>query len=112
MAGIAKEIDTMITINQDDGTVTLINVFTCEPEAQQRLVDTLIQATEDILGKVPGIIYSALHRSGPASVLMPLSVRSSIWAMPSAWAFHAWSHVRGQTHGTVGCVSMICGARI
>jgi hypothetical protein len=55
MTETAKEIDTMITINQDGGTVTLINVFTCEPGAQQQLVDTWIQATKDILGKVPGI---------------------------------------------------------
>jgi len=53
----------MITINQEDGTVTLINVFSCESGAQQQLVDTWIRATDDVLGKVPGIICSALHRS-------------------------------------------------
>ena len=53
----------MITINQEDGTVTLINVFSCEPGAQQQLVDTWIRASDDVLGKVLGIIYSALHRS-------------------------------------------------
>ena len=53
----------MITIKQADGTVVLINVFTCEPENQQKLVDAWIRATEEKLGKLPGIVSAALHRS-------------------------------------------------
>ena len=53
----------MITIKQADGTVVLINVFTCEPENQQKLIDAWIRATEEKLGKLPGIVSAALHRS-------------------------------------------------
>jgi hypothetical protein len=37
-------------------------VFTCDPENQQKLVDAWVRATEETLGKLPGIISSALHR--------------------------------------------------
>ena len=53
----------MITITQNGDRVTLINVFTCEPENQQALIDAWIRATEETLGKLPGIISAALHKS-------------------------------------------------
>ena len=53
----------MITIAQDGDLVTLINVFSCEPQNQQRLIDSWVRATEEKLGKLPGIISAALHRS-------------------------------------------------
>jgi hypothetical protein len=53
----------MITITQNNDTVTLINVFSCEPETQQHLIDLWIRATEETLGKLPGLISAALHRS-------------------------------------------------
>jgi hypothetical protein len=53
----------MITITQDGNIVTLINVFSCEPENQQHLIDAWVQATDQTLGKLPGIISAALHRS-------------------------------------------------
>ena len=43
--------------------VTLINVFTVEPEDQQRLVDVLIQATEAVMNKLPGYVSANIHRS-------------------------------------------------
>ena len=53
----------MITITEDGGVVTLINVFSCEPENQQHLIDAWIRATENTLGRLPGIISASLHRS-------------------------------------------------
>jgi hypothetical protein len=53
----------MITISKEADIVTLINVFTCRPETQQHLIDAWIRATEATLGKIPGIISAALHRS-------------------------------------------------
>ena len=53
----------MIKIAQDRDVVTLINAFSCEPQNQQRLIDAWIQATEQRLGRLPGIISAALHRS-------------------------------------------------
>lgn len=49
----------MITITEDGGVVTLINVFSCEPQNQQHLIDAWIRATEDTLGKLPGIISAS-----------------------------------------------------
>ena len=53
----------MITITEDAGVVTLINVFSCEPQNQQQLIDTWIRATENTLGGLPGILSASLHRS-------------------------------------------------
>jgi hypothetical protein len=53
----------MITITRDGDVVTLINVFSCEPQNQQHLMDMWIRATEETLGKLPGIISATLHRS-------------------------------------------------
>jgi hypothetical protein len=53
----------MITITEDGGVATLINVFSCEPQSQQHLVDAWIRATRDTLGKLPGTISASLHRS-------------------------------------------------
>jgi heme-degrading monooxygenase HmoA len=43
--------------------VTLINVFSCEPESRQDLIDAWIRAAVEMLGKLPGILSAALHRS-------------------------------------------------
>ena len=53
----------MIKIAQRSELVTLINVFSCDPQNQHRLVDSSIRATEERLGALPGIISAALHRS-------------------------------------------------
>jgi len=53
----------MITITEDGGGVTLINVFSCAPENQQHLIGAWIRATENTLGRLPGIISASLHRS-------------------------------------------------
>jgi quinol monooxygenase YgiN len=46
-----------------DNTVTLINVFTVEPERQQQLIDLLTRATEESVRTAPGFISARLHRS-------------------------------------------------
>jgi quinol monooxygenase YgiN len=50
-------------ISQDADLVTLINVFKVEPENQQNLVDMLIEATEDVMGNLPGFISANIHKS-------------------------------------------------
>ena len=52
----------MITIKQSADVVTLINVFSCEPENQQALIDAWIRATEQTLGKLPGIVSASIHK--------------------------------------------------
>jgi heme-degrading monooxygenase HmoA len=50
------------TIGKDNQVVTLINVFTVEPEHQQRLVEMLVEATEQTIRHVPGYVSANIHR--------------------------------------------------
>lgn len=43
--------------------VTLINVFTVAPEKQEELLAVLVEATEEVMCKLPGFISSNIHRS-------------------------------------------------
>jgi quinol monooxygenase YgiN len=53
----------MTSIGADRPLVTLINVFTVQPEHQQRLLDLLQEATEAVIRHQPGFISANLHRS-------------------------------------------------
>jgi len=53
----------MTTISKDNKVVTLINVFTVEPENQQRLADMLIEATEKTMKYLPGFVSANIHKS-------------------------------------------------
>ena len=46
-----------------DHTVTLMNVFTVEPERQQQLIDLLTRATEESVRTAAGFVSARLHRS-------------------------------------------------
>jgi len=50
-------------IEEGSTTVTLVNVFTVDPEDQQRLVEHWQQATEDVIRHLPGFISANVHRS-------------------------------------------------
>lgn len=52
----------MVTISEENQVVTLINVFTVEPENQQRLVEMLVEASQKIKN-VPGIVSASIHQS-------------------------------------------------
>jgi quinol monooxygenase YgiN len=54
-------VDTRIA--KDQPLVTLINVFTVEPANQQKLVAVLIEATEQVMSKLPGFVSANIHRS-------------------------------------------------
>jgi quinol monooxygenase YgiN len=43
--------------------ITLINVFKVLPANQQRLIDLLIQATQNSVRNAPGFMSARLHRS-------------------------------------------------
>lgn len=51
------------TISKDTDIVTFINVFTVAPENQQRLVELLVETTEDLMSKLPGFISANIHKS-------------------------------------------------
>lgn len=93
----------MITITEDGGVVTLTNVFSCEPQNQQHLIDAWIRATEDTLGKLPGIISASLHRSkdGTRVVNYAQWKSSENWETSSALAanpgFGKWESALSQT---------------
>ena len=53
----------MSAISKDNQVVTLINVFTVEPENQQRLVDMLVEAPEKTMKHVPGFVSASIHKS-------------------------------------------------
>lgn len=63
MAAFTTENKLVTTIAQDQPLVTLINVFKVAPENQQRLVDLLVDATEEIMAKLPGFISANIHKS-------------------------------------------------
>jgi quinol monooxygenase YgiN len=52
----------MPVISASDRLVTLINVFTVEPENQQKLLELLARATETSVRHAPGFISASLHR--------------------------------------------------
>lgn len=53
----------MTIISKENKIVTLINVFTCKKEDQQRIVNLLTDATEKGLRHMPGFISESIHKS-------------------------------------------------
>ncbi len=53
----------MTTISKDNKVVTLVNVFTVEPENQQKLVDLLAEATEKTIKNASGFVSVNIHKS-------------------------------------------------
>ena len=53
----------MTTISASRKLVTLINVFTVEPENQRQLLELLARATETSVRHAPGFVSASLHRS-------------------------------------------------
>jgi quinol monooxygenase YgiN len=52
----------MTTISLNAKLVALINVFSVDPENQQRLLELLARATETSVRHAPGFVSSSLHR--------------------------------------------------
>ncbi len=52
----------MTTISTERDLVTLVNVFTVDPEKQQRLVDVLLEAAS-IMHGIHGYVSSNVHKS-------------------------------------------------
>jgi heme-degrading monooxygenase HmoA len=51
-----------ITIRANNGVVTLINIFTVDPENQQRLIELLAEGTETLFSKMAGYISTSFHK--------------------------------------------------
>jgi len=54
---------TTTTITPDQDVMTLVNVFTVEPDSQQELVDLLVRATDEVMQHLPGFVSANIHRS-------------------------------------------------
>ena len=50
------------TIRVEDPVMVLINVFTCKPEDQQRLIEAWQKGTDEIMRYMPGFISANIHR--------------------------------------------------
>lgn len=53
----------MITISTENKVITLINIFTVEPQHQQQLVNMLVKATHNTMKHMPGFISATIHVS-------------------------------------------------
>lgn len=51
------------TISVGAPVVTLINVFTVEPDNQQRLVELWQEGTDEVMRQLPGFVSANVHRS-------------------------------------------------
>ena len=50
------------TIRAEDPVMVLVNVFTCKPEDQQRLIEAWQKGTDEIMRYMPGFISANIHR--------------------------------------------------
>jgi quinol monooxygenase YgiN len=50
-------------ILEGNKVITLINVFTVEPQNQERLVKVLEKATEQVMQNLPGFVSANIHKS-------------------------------------------------
>ncbi len=53
----------MTSISEGREITTLINIFTVAPENQQRLMDVLVRATEEVISRQPGYVSANIHKS-------------------------------------------------
>jgi heme-degrading monooxygenase HmoA len=53
----------MTIIKAENNVFTLVNVFTVDPENQQKVIEVLVEAVEQTINKLPGFVSSNLHRS-------------------------------------------------
>jgi heme-degrading monooxygenase HmoA len=53
----------MVQIASGNDVVTLINVFTVIPENQQKLIDMLVEATQQTMRYIPGFVSASFHKS-------------------------------------------------
>jgi quinol monooxygenase YgiN len=58
-----SEKDQMSAIEKGSSLLTLINVFTVEPNKQQQLIALLIEAAEKTMKRMPGFVSANIHRS-------------------------------------------------
>ncbi|MGG6265203.1 antibiotic biosynthesis monooxygenase family protein [Leptolyngbya sp. AN03gr2] len=63
MTAVTPRGNLVTTISKEQELVTLINVFKVAPENQQKLVQLLVDATEETMANLPGFISANIHAS-------------------------------------------------
>lgn len=63
------------------GPVTLINVFTVQPERQDQLLDLLRSMTDEVTRGLPGFISAAFHKSLDGRHVANVA----LWESQDAW---------------------------
>ena len=58
-----QKIIIMTTIQKNDKVLTIINVFTVEPEKQEELLSQLVKNTDDFISASAGFISANFHKS-------------------------------------------------
>lgn len=51
------------TISTEQPLITLINIFTCDPDKQAQLVQAWQRSTDEVICHLPGFISANVHRS-------------------------------------------------
>jgi quinol monooxygenase YgiN len=59
----------MIEISPEHEVITLINVFSAEPDRQQELVELLTRGIQDVISKQPGYVSASIHRGVDGGVV-------------------------------------------
>lgn len=89
----------MTTISTTSGYATFINVFTCEPENQERLVETLMQETTEVVSGLPGFVSANLHRSLDGRTVVNYAQWTDLGAFRALMAGPQGNELRQRVHG-------------
>lgn len=65
-------------IRVDNGVVTLLNTFTCEPANQPQLIEMLKGTTQNLFAKTKGFISSSFHASRDGKQVITYSQWKSV----------------------------------
>ena len=52
-----------VTIDPQKSFVTLIDIYSCKPQDQQKLADTLSEAVKTVYAELPGFVSAVVHKS-------------------------------------------------
>jgi antibiotic biosynthesis monooxygenase (ABM) superfamily enzyme len=73
-----------MTISPHNPVVTLINVFTINPDNQQHLVEAWQRGTDQLMRNLPGFISANIHRSLDGTKVINYAQRASAEAFTAS----------------------------
>ncbi len=78
----------MTTIDSNKRICTLINVFTVDPQKQNELFESLKEASEKILSKMPGYISANVHMGDDGKTVTNYAQWASLQDYQNVFAVH------------------------